>query len=257
MSTIQTSLSVLNYVNSTTQEWRVDPLPWSNITVLNGTLTNGTIINGYRFNGTAFNTTALNTTAIIERVQGTTVGSLSLVSFIYMIMSLLIILIMVPDLIDLTRALTGRIHRYAPAVAASTFSDRDLKKQLLRHYPPAPTMPPLPSYLEAVSQKPGETASAQNLRECRELIRAKYALDVEAYSLRDVHYLNQPIVEDKKRRSRGALEDIRRTVDQWKDAKDQWSPDEWKQVEEIHRRIQSLVNPRPGPRQPFDAVELP
>jgi len=252
---MNSTLSLLAVVNATTESWGVEPLP-ANVAYINGTLTNGTILGGCVYNGTTWNGTCFNNTVIVQRVQSDNVGSVSLISFIYMIMSLLIIIAMIPGLIDFIKAVTGHPHPYQPNVSTSTFTERDLKKHLLRHYPPDPEIPPLPSYLEVVHQKPGDKISAQKLRECRELIRAKYALDVEAYSLRDVHYLNQHIVDDKKRRSKGALEDIKRTIEEWTAVKDQWSPEEWKQVEMICKRIQILLHPKSEKQVDPDIIEM-
>lgn len=184
----------------------------------------------------------------VDLVQSTTVGSVSTISFIYLMMSALIILIMAriipimaPETVAWVRAVTGSHHLSG---SSSDLSEREFEKRLLRHYPGPRKIPPLPSYVETVSRggRPGALVTSQDLRECRELIRAKYALDVSTFNLRDVHYLNQPIVDDMKRRSAAALVDVRRIVRGWVDAKDQWTEGEWRQVQEINRRIQSLVD---------------
>jgi hypothetical protein len=175
----------------------------------------------------------------VDLVQSTTVGSVSTISFIYLMMSALIILIMAPIILIMAPKTVAWVRG-----SSSDLSEREFEKRLLRHYPGPRKIPPLPSYVETVSRggRPGALVTSQDLRECRELIRAKYALDVSTFNLRDVHYLNQPIVDDMKRRSAAALVDVRRIVRGWVDAKDQWTEGEWRQVEEINRRIQSLVD---------------
>lgn len=219
LSTIDSSgLSPLDAVKATTGEWGLEPLP-SGL---------------YAQNGSA-NSDDPN---LIELVQSPTVGSISTVSFIYLIMSILIILIMLRPSIDWVWAVTGSSTHHS----SSELSERQLRKQIMRHYPPPPKSPPLRSYAETVAREPGRAITSQDLRECRELIRETYALDVEKYNLRDVHDLNRHILDDKIRRSAGALVDIKRIVKGWVEAKEQWLEAEWRQVEEINRRIQSLVD---------------
>jgi hypothetical protein len=216
LSTIDIAdLSPLDAVNATTGEWGLEPLP-------SGLYTDD-------------GSNPSDDPNLIELVQSPTVGSISTVSFIYLIMSILIILIMVRPSIHWIRAVMGSgTHHSSP--------ERQFRKQLMRHYPPPPKSPPLRSYAETVAREPGRTITPQDLRECRELIREKYELDVEKYNLRDVHDLNRPILDDKIKRSAGALVDIKRIVKGWVEAKEQWSETEWRQVEEINRRIQSLVD---------------
>jgi hypothetical protein len=220
LSTIGSSgLSPLDAVEATTGEWGLEPLP-SGLHAHNGSANSG------------------DDPHLIELVQSPTVGSISTVSFIYLIMSILIILIMLRPSVDWLRAVMGSSAHHS----SSELSERQFRKQIKRRYPPPPKSPPLRSYAETVAREPGKAITSQNLRECRELIREKYALDVEKYNLRDVHDLNQHILDDKIRRSAGALVDIKRIVKGWVEAKEQWSEAEWRQVEEINHRIQSLVD---------------
>lgn len=88
-----------------------------------------------------------------------------------------------------------------------------------------------------------------DLQECRKLIRAKYKLDVSIYNHRDVFAVNRYIVDDMRRKSAGALVDIKETIEGCVDMRAQWSDDEWKMVEEIWQIIQGLVeNPEGGVR---------
>jgi len=253
---MQANISVLELVNSTTGFWRFEPLPAENIAVIDGGLKNGTIINGFLYNGTAFNGTALENTTVIELVQASQYGGASLMTIIYLIMSIVVIPATIWCSWGTIKPLIRKRLQGDPVVSESTFTERDLNNGLARHYPPDPKGRLLPSHLELVHRKPGGEITSQDLRQCRELIRAKYALDVEAYSQKDVHVLNRHIVEDKKRRSKGALDDIKEIVSDWKNSQDQWEPHEWVHVEDIFRRIQLLCHPRPGPVDPIDIEEL-
>jgi hypothetical protein len=97
------------------------------------------------------------------------------------------------------------------------------------------------SYAEKVLRRPGGAVTSQDLRECRELIRSKYALDAWVYNARDIRAHNRDIMDDKKRQSAGALVDIQRTVKGWVEARAQWSPEEWEMVLRIYQRIQAVV----------------
>jgi len=209
-------------VNETTADFRVDPLP-SELTV------DGTTVFIYGDGQT------MTDTAIIQRVPSTMVGSISTVSFIYMLMSLIIIVIMVPYSLEWIRAVTGQDGGTPPP--APTLTEREFRRQLSPHYP----NPPLPSYVETVTRTSGATATSQDLWECRQLIRSKYALDLSIYNHRDVAAVGRHRVDDMRRRSAGALIDIQQTVKGWANAKDKWSEEELEKVEEIHNRIEELV----------------
>lgn len=227
-------LSPVEAVNLTTGEWRVEPLP-SNLTVFNSSVPVNTTINGQVYNGSA-----INGTTIIVRFPSTNIGSISMISFIYMIISVGIIGLNVIPFIQWTKELTsrGRISNSQP-LKPSPLSERRFERRLHQIYPTF--QPPQDSYAEKVLRRPGGTVTSQDLRECRELIRSKYALDVWVYNARDARAHNRDIMDDKKRQSAGALVDIQRTVKGWVEAKDQWLPEEWEMVLMIYQRIQALV----------------
>jgi hypothetical protein len=232
-------LSPIDAVNATTGEWRVEPLP-SNLTVFNSSIPNHTIINGHVYNGSA-----INGTTIIVRFPSTHVGGISMVSFIYMIISLGIIGIMafpftqwIRDLADLISSGGGMEDPRPPK--RSFISEKRFRRRLREIYPTLDHSPQH-SYEEKVPRQPGGTVTSQDLRECRELIRSKYALDVWLYNARDAPIQAMDIVDDNRRRSDGALVDIQRTVRGWVAARAQWSPDEWEMVSMIDERIRGLV----------------
>lgn len=217
------TLTPVQFVNETTYEWRVNTLP-TNLTVINGTLSNGTIINGKVYNGTE-----VNGTVIIERLQPSAIGSLSVVSFIYMIMTFLVIIIMALPVIKWIEA----------AVKQRLFTEKQFKNQLQRYYPP-PGIKLLRSYAETVSRHPNADCTSEGLWEFRELIREKYAMDVLIWTARFVGEKDLPLVEDRRRRSRGATHDMLKFVGRWVKARDQWSEEEWAKVNEIYVRIRGL-----------------
>ncbi|KAF2837830.1 hypothetical protein M501DRAFT_1032480 [Patellaria atrata CBS 101060] len=87
---------------------------------------------------------------------------------------------------------------------------------------------------------PGQTVKAEDLYSLRNLIRSKYALDIEIWSLRDVHARNQYIVDEKKMKSEAALMEIRQALDVWGNEDSGWTDEELPFVEEIYRRLMSI-----------------
>jgi hypothetical protein len=232
-------LSPIEAVNLTTGEWRVEPLP-SNLTVFNSSIPDNTTINGQIYNGSA-----INGTTVIVRFPSTNIGSISMIPFIYMIISVGIIGLNAIPFVLWIRDLTGHISsrsRISNSQPLRPFflSKREFERRLHQIYPTF-AQPPQDSYAEKEVRRPGGTVTSQDLRECRELIRSKYALDAWVYNARDIRAHNRDIMDDRKRRSAGALVDIQRTVKGWVEAEAQWSPEEWEMVQRIYRRIQAVV----------------
>jgi hypothetical protein len=226
------TLAAVKAINSSTSEWGLEPLPSSNITFINGTLTNGTIINNKVYNGVH-----INGTTIVERKEPTMIGSVPLISFIYMIMSILIIGGMAFKFVKWVQAAAGAPPKYAPVLRPGLLPEREFERSIEKYYPQDPDTPPMPAYAETIEQDAKQGISSQDLRECRELIRVKFALDVDVYNLRDVAERYRPLVEEKMRRSEGAMIDIRKKINGWKAAKDQWTAEEWAKVEDLHYRV--------------------
>ncbi|KAE9364683.1 hypothetical protein N431DRAFT_431509 [Stipitochalara longipes BDJ] len=79
---------------------------------------------------------------------------------------------------------------------------------------------------------------ALEIRDLNELIRVRYALDVEIWSLRHCRRADRPIVEDKMRRSDAALERILGIVRAW-DTLQAWdSTEDWLRMREIRQRLE-------------------
>lgn len=210
-------------VNATTEQWGFEPLP-SNLTFVNGTLKDAV-------NGT------INGTIIIERMSNTTIGSIQLTAFIYILMSGLIILMMLPGSIEWIQAATGQDHRFTPSITTPDFPERLFLRQIHRYYPAAPDFEPLNSYAEVVNHTPTGIISAAELRRGRALLRAKYALECDILNLRHVYEPSRHILEEKKKQAEGARQELGRLVQEWLRAKDQWTVEEWELVVEISKRI--------------------
>jgi DNA repair exonuclease SbcCD ATPase subunit len=90
---------------------------------------------------------------------------------------------------------------------------------------------------EEVKQARMKMASPGSLRELRELIRTRYALDVEIWGLRMVRRPDRPIVEEMMEKSDAALLEIKKIVQAWDGTEGNWTLSEWEQVQEIRKRI--------------------
>jgi hypothetical protein len=83
-------------------------------------------------------------------------------------------------------------------------------------------------------------ASPETLRELRELIRARYQLDVEIWNLRGVRKPDQPLVMVKMQKADEILNEILQKVGVWTDNEDgHWTDEEWEKVQDIQRRLGS------------------
>jgi hypothetical protein len=82
--------------------------------------------------------------------------------------------------------------------------------------------------------------SPDSLYVLRELIRQKYALDVEIWSLRRVRLVDRGEVEDKMEKADAILQEIRDIVGAWQGTEKSWdSPAEWARAQEIQERLLS------------------
>jgi hypothetical protein len=223
------ALSAILAVNLTTSDWGFEPLP-SNVTAINGTVPqNGTFING-----DFQNKTIINGTYLIERTTPQNIGSVSLVSFIYMVMSLVIILLAAPDSIKWIKAANG--ERTTSSTLSIT-NERNFNAWVQKRYPQTPKIAPADSYAETVARVPDQAFTSKDLQDCIDLIRAKYSLDVQTHNLKDIYAANRPIVDDMRRQAAGALVDLKRMVEGWMAAgQENWSQEEWRLINEIYNR---------------------
>jgi len=228
------SQSAVDAENATTEAWRFDPFP-ANLTFVNGTLKNGTLINGNVYNGSA-----INGTTIIERYVLASIGSIQLASFIYLMVSMVVIFAMIPGFIKWIQAASGNHHRFEPTVSTPEYPEKIFTKQLMEYYPPRPGTNPPPSYAEAVNHTPSGSVTPEELRKCRQLLRAKYSLDCQIINLKHVFESDRHIVETATRQSQGAYSDLQRMVAGWVNARNQWSAEEFRLVTKISNRITNM-----------------
>jgi hypothetical protein len=85
---------------------------------------------------------------------------------------------------------------------------------------------------------PGFKVQAEEIRELRDLIRKRYALDIEIWDLRDVRPRDRPIVEAKMRRSDAMLQQIYLTICEWDRPDAFHSQRDWIKLQEIKIRIE-------------------
>ncbi|KAF2792511.1 hypothetical protein K505DRAFT_326094 [Melanomma pulvis-pyrius CBS 109.77] len=100
--------------------------------------------------------------------------------------------------------------------------------------PRLPTPPPgdIPT-----SRTKNQKATKEEIRDLRELIRYRYALDVEIWNLRDVQDFNRDVVREKMRKSTAALGKIKRIVDNLDDRSYFSSDAEYEKLRQIKFRV--------------------
>jgi len=115
-----------------------------------------------------------------------------------------------------------------------------------------PAIPPLPPAAHGDLPRArikNQLATKEELRDLRELIRYRYALDVEIWNLRDVQEYNREVVREKMKKSTAALHKIRRIVDSL-DNRSYFSSDvEHEKLKQIKSRI-LLAGKRDWDRHP-------
>lgn len=82
-----------------------------------------------------------------------------------------------------------------------------------------------------------QTISTDTLRQLRDLIRTRYELDVEIWSLRKVRKPDRPIVEEKMERADAVLSEIFAIVRAWNSTEKSWTKSEWEKAKDIQKRI--------------------
>jgi hypothetical protein len=85
---------------------------------------------------------------------------------------------------------------------------------------------------------PGRKVQPEEIRNLRELIRKRYALDVEIWDLRHVKPRDRHVVEDMMRRSDATLRKIYRTVCEWDSPNAFESQEDWAKLQDIKTRIE-------------------
>jgi len=225
----------LDAINSSTFQWGLQPLP-TNLTIFNSSVPNNTYINGQLYNGSN-----INGTTVVVRFPSTTVGDIGTISFVYLIISLTVLMLMVLPFVYLLRALvdpesSGFSNRLPPVFRQrSTVSQRQFGKRLRGLYKRVVQR----YFVETVPPGPNDRITAQDLRKCRELIRSRYQLEVRIYNSRGA--FDQDAVNELRRQAAGAVVDLHQMIQGWVDGRDRWQPNEWIMVEKLHRRIEAIM----------------
>jgi hypothetical protein len=71
----------------------------------------------------------------------------------------------------------------------------------------------------------------------RDLVRTRYALDIEIWSLKRARGPDRPIVEIMMERADAVLTEIYRMVDTWDENNNLWSRQEWELARDVKERI--------------------
>jgi hypothetical protein len=81
--------------------------------------------------------------------------------------------------------------------------------------------------------------STKALRELRELIRARYELDIELWRNRDDLEADRPLWKKKMVQSDAILIEVQARVQKWVHVNEEsgWEPEDWTRAEEIKKRL--------------------
>ncbi|KAF2267876.1 hypothetical protein CC78DRAFT_31450 [Lojkania enalia] len=106
-----------------------------------------------------------------------------------------------------------------------------------------------------ISRAKGQKITPEEIRELRDLIRHRYALDVEIWSLRDVKTYQRDVVLDRMRKSDAALGKIRTTVMSWDRPEYFQSEREYQKLQEIRVRVLEGGKREWGRHPPWEETE--
>lgn len=110
-------------------------------------------------------------------------------------------------------------------------------KSTSKHNDSSSSLPEPPLGDLPITRKPGQKATKDELRDLRDLIRYRYALDGEIWNLRDIQEYNKEVVEDKMRQSDAALAKIERILASLDDASYFSTTLEFTQLQLIRQKI--------------------
>jgi hypothetical protein len=235
---LSVELSPGKHANSSANEWGFDVLP-SNVTFVNATM-NGTIVNGRLYNGSDSSIMS-NDTTIVHTLNSNNIGNVSLISFIYIVMSCVVILVMLPQGLLLIRAATNN-ERSQGSATNSAYTERIFRKDLEECYPEAPPTTLWPSYPELVDEKRDGQISHKDIEWCKTLLRGKHLLDRQVLSLSHVRREDRRVVDGMVASSAGAVQELHGIAKTWMKVKDQWTAEEWELVQKICQQISTIGN---------------
>jgi len=228
--------ATITSINGTIPFWRLGPLS-SKWIYVNGSIPKNTYVNGHYYDGSI---NSINDTIIIQRKEIRNIGTLPLSTFVYLIVSIVVImaLLAMPSCRYIFRLLLGNDKRFGTDRTNGSLSEYAFDRQLREFYPP-PGADPLPSYPELVDYDASNDVTSTNIRDCQSMIRKVYALKVDAYNARDVRRAHQDMVAGWKMQATAGLRDVQGTVERWAQRTD-WSTEEKRKVDEIRARILTI-----------------
>ncbi|ETI21664.1 hypothetical protein G647_08011 [Cladophialophora carrionii CBS 160.54] len=231
--------AVVRSINATTPAWRLGPLNASWV-VVTDSIPPGSDVNGHNYSDSHSD---IGGTIVVQRKVTNSVGSLPLNSFVYLMISafVIIVLIALPNCKYIARLLLGKDTRFDTDCphSATGISEFTFNRMICGFYPPEPRHEPLPSYLEALDYVPGREVRSSDVRECQSMIRRVYLLKVKVFNAGNVHPANLGIVDDWRLQAKAGLSDIRILADSWAQRHD-WSPEEKMKVAQIRQRIMAI-----------------
>jgi hypothetical protein len=227
--------AVVRSINATTPAWRLGPLS-STWVFVTDSIPAYSYVNGYYY---VDSHSAIGDTVIVQRKEIKGVGTLPLTSFVYLIISAFVILVLIalPNCRYIVRLLLGNDTRFA--TDGTAISEFTFGRLVGAFYPRAPRREPLPSYPEVVDYESSREVSSSDVRECQSMIRRVYALKVKAFNARDVSHANRGIVDGWKVQATAGLKDLQSLADKWSQRRD-WSPEEREKVDLIRQRILAI-----------------
>jgi len=75
------------------------------------------------------------------------------------------------------------------------------------------------------------------LRGLRDLIRTRYQLDMEIWSLKGARGPDRPVVMEKMERADSVLMEIYTMVETWEENEKMWTPEEWRLAQRIREQV--------------------
>jgi len=75
------------------------------------------------------------------------------------------------------------------------------------------------------------------LRGLRDLIRTRYDMDTEIWSLKNARRPDRPVVQEKMEKADAVLMTILTTVETWEQNDNTWTAEEWKLASDIKQRV--------------------
>lgn len=105
------------------------------------------------------------------------------------------------------------------------------------------------------SRSRGQKITPEEVRELRELIRKRYALDVEIWRLKDVKSFQRDYVREKMWRSDAALRRIQDTVESWNHRNYFRTDRDWNKFQNIRDRVMENGKREWSNHPPWEPVE--